>query len=89
MIDGRDGLDGLSEQDDAFNSVQHAMLPSKVTQSVAAIAAHISHRLGAAAGTVLPGTVLPSPHTNPKRSIEQAMNGMAMLDGNFIADLHR
>ena len=84
MIDGRDGLDGLSEQDDAFNSVQHAMLPSKVTQSSAAIAAHISHRLGAAARTALL-----SPHTNPKRSIEQAMNGMAMLDGNFIADLHR
>ena len=84
MIDGRDGLDGLSEQDDAFNSVQHAMLPSKVTQSSATIAAQTSHRLGAAAGTVLL-----SPHTNPKRSIEQAMNGMAMLDGNFIADLHR
>ena len=76
MIDGRDGLDGLSEQDDAFNSVQHVMLPSKVAQSSEAIAKHISHMPGATAGTALL-----SPHTNPKRSIEQAMNGMAMSDG--------
>ena len=71
------GLDGLSEQDDAFNPFQHAGSPSRVTQSSEAIAKHISQRAGAQARGA--SSLLP-PHTNPERSIEQALNVMAMSD---------
>ena len=76
MADGMRWLNGLSEHDDAFKTFQHAGLFSKVAQSADAIAVHMSQRVDT--GVTVSSA---SPHTNPKHSIEHAMNGMAMSGG--------
>ena len=75
MVDGMRWLNGLSGHDDAFKTFQHAGLFSKVAQSMKAIAVHMSQRVDTGVAESA------SPHTNPKHSIEHAMNGMAMSGG--------
>ena len=73
-------LCGLSEQDDAFNSFQHCGEFSMLTQSSAAIIAHVPHRMEEYGLSAADPAAAVSPHTSQKHNIEHAMNGMAISD---------